>query len=56
MDEKTLQACIDIAEDVKLKAERAKAHLRYGDLYGQQCKIEAAQEIIDRVRAMLIGR
>jgi hypothetical protein len=51
MDSNTVQACISIAEDVKLKAEMAAAQMSYGELYGEQCKIEAAQEIIDRIKA-----
>lgn len=51
MDDSTAQACISIAEDVKLKAEMAAAHMSYGELYGEQCKVEAAQEIIDRIKA-----
>lgn len=53
MDKQSLQACIDIAADVKLRAEMAAAHMSYGELYGEQCKIEAADEIIDRIKAML---
>lgn len=53
MDNYTAEACLSIAEDVKLKAEMAAAHMSYGELYGEQCKAEAAQEIIDRIRAAL---
>ena len=53
MDELTAQVCITIAEDVKLRAEIASAHMSYGELYGEQCKIEAAQEIIDRISRAL---
>jgi len=53
MDKATLEACISIAEDVKLNAERAAAHLSYSELYGEHCKIEAAQEIIDRIRRVM---
>lgn len=53
MDIATLNACIEIAEDVKLKAEMAAAHASYGELHGEQCKIEAAQEIIGRIRAIV---
>lgn len=52
MDKPTLDACITIAEDIKLAAEMAAAHMRYGQLYGEQCKIEAAQNIIDRIKAL----
>ena len=50
MDQLTADVCISIAEDVKLRAEMAAAHMSYGELYGEQCKVEAAQEIIDRIR------
>lgn len=53
MDKSTVDAILSIAEDVKLKAEMASAHMNYGELYGEQCKIEAAQEIIDRIRSAL---
>lgn len=50
MDKQTAEACIAIAEDVKLRAEMAAAQTSYGELYGEQCKIDAADEIIDRIR------
>jgi len=53
MDKATLEACISIAEDVKMNAEMAAAHLSYGELYGEHCKVEAAQEIIDRIRLVI---
>lgn len=53
MDKQSLQACIDIAEDVKLRAEMAAAHMSYGELYGEQCKADAAQEIIDRIQRVM---
>lgn len=53
MDKATADLCIAIAEDVKLVAEMASAHMRYGELYGEQCKIQAAEEIIERIRKAL---
>jgi|1185.fasta_scaffold701626_1 hypothetical protein len=53
MDQETCRLCISIAEDVKLEAEKAAVGMSYGELYGEHCKIEAAQEIIDRIRAAL---
>lgn len=52
MDKATLDACVEIAEDVKLSAEMAAAHMSYSELYGEQCKIEAAQAIIDRIKSL----
>lgn len=53
MDRSTLEVCIAIAEDVKLKAEMAAQNMSYGELYGEQCKIEAADEIIDRIKRVV---
>jgi len=50
MDKQTAEQCIAIAEDVKLKAEMAASLTSYGELYGEQCKIEAADEIIERIK------
>lgn len=52
MDTETAKICIAIAEDVKSRAEAAAAHMTYGELFGEQCKIEAADEIIDRIRSI----
>ena len=45
------ERCIMIAEGVVSAAEAAAAHMSYSELYGEQCKIEAAQEIIRLIRA-----